>query len=50
MPLEESAEKSHILITHGVTDLLHGAMIALQQPVSGGEPQLLSPSAILYDG
>ncbi len=36
--LEEIAEKGDILITDGVTDLLHGAMVALQQALGGGDP------------
>ena len=41
MPLEEVAEEGDILITDGVTDLLHGAMVALQQALGGGDAQLL---------
>src|SRR5207248_10929043 len=41
VPLEERAEKSDILITYGVTDLLHAAMVALQQALGGGYAQLL---------
>jgi len=35
--LEEVAEKRDILITDGLTDLLHGAMVALQQALGGGD-------------
>ena len=35
--LEEFAEKRDILITDGLTDLLHGAIVALQQALGGGD-------------
>ena len=39
--LEEVAKKRDILITDSVADLLHCAMVALQQAFSGGDPQFL---------
>src|SRR6266852_3663138 len=39
--LEEAAEIGGILIADRVTDLLHGAMVALQQALGGGDAQLL---------
>ena len=41
MAMEELAEVGDILISDGVTDLLHGAMVALQQALGGGHAQLL---------
>src|SRR5262249_11662961 len=41
MPLEERPEKCDILATDCVTDLLHRSMIAFQQALRGGDPQLL---------
>src|SRR5580692_7020208 len=41
MPLKQRAEKCDILISHGVTDLLHGAVIALQHSLGRGNPQFL---------
>lgn len=41
MPLEELAEERDILITHRITDLLHGPVIALQQALGSSHPQLL---------
>jgi hypothetical protein len=35
--LEEVAKKSDILITDGVADLLHGAMVAFKQPFGRGD-------------
>jgi hypothetical protein len=39
--LEERAEEGDVPITDGVTDLLHGAMVALQQALGGGDSELL---------
>src|SRR5262249_43407875 len=39
--LEKGAEKRDILITDSVADLLHGAMVALQEALGSGDPQLL---------
>src|SRR5262249_6391076 len=41
MALEQAAEEGDIAVAHGVTDLLHGAMVALQQAFGGGDAQLL---------
>src|SRR4029079_10642960 len=38
---EEHAEIGNVMITDSVTDLLHSAMVALQQALGGGDPQLL---------
>jgi hypothetical protein len=35
--LEALAEIGDVLIADGVTDLLHGAMVALEQALGGGE-------------
>ena len=35
--LEELAEIGDILITDGVADFLHGAVVALQQALGGGD-------------
>src|SRR5262249_20049446 len=39
--LEEDAEKRDILITDSVADLLHGAMVALQEALGSSDSQLL---------
>jgi hypothetical protein len=39
--LEEVAEERDILIPNGITDLLHAAMVALQQALCSRDPQLL---------
>ena len=41
MSLEQIAEERDILIADGSTDLLHTAIIALQQALGGRDPQLL---------
>ena len=41
MSLEEIAEKGDILIADRITDLLHGAMIGLEEAFGGGDPELL---------
>src|ERR1700722_4290588 len=41
MALEELPEIGDILIANRAADLLHGAMVALQQALGGGDPQLL---------
>ena len=41
MPLKELPEVGDILIADGVTDLLHGAVVALQQALGGSNSQLL---------
>ena len=41
MSLEERPEKGDILITDGVTDLLYGSMVTLQQALGGGDSELL---------
>src|SRR6185312_776920 len=39
--LKEGTEKDLVLITDGLTDLLHRAMIAFQHPLGGCNPQFL---------
>src|SRR5262249_29460206 len=39
--LEKPAEERDILVAHSVADLLHGAMVAFQQALGGGDAQLL---------
>lgn len=39
--LEEVAEKSDLLITDGVADLLHGSMVAFEQTPGRRDPKLL---------
>src|SRR5437899_6750442 len=39
--LEERAKKNDILITDGITDLLHSAIVAFQQVLGGSNSQLL---------
>lgn len=41
MSLEEVAEKSDVLITDGVADLLHGSMVAFEQTPGRRDPKLL---------
>ena len=41
MPLENFAEKCHVLIADGIADLLHGAVVALEQTLGGGDTQFL---------
>src|SRR6266480_2172224 len=41
MSLEERAEKGDILITDGVANLLHGAMVAFEQTLAGRDAELL---------
>lgn len=38
MSLEQVAEKCDILITDGITDFLHRAMVTFQQALGGGDP------------
>src|SRR5579862_4343268 len=41
MALEDFPEKCDVLIADSVADLLHGAMVALQQALGGGDAEFL---------
>ena len=41
MPLENLAEKCHVLIANSVADFLHSPMVALKQTFGSGYAQLL---------
>ena len=39
--LEDGAEEGNVLVADGVADFLHGAMVAFEQPLRGGNAEFL---------
>jgi hypothetical protein len=41
VPLKQRTEKRDVLVTYGVADFLHAAMITLQHPLGRSDAQFL---------